>query len=212
MLSAIIPKSGMVYNRKFHFVSKKKVNQVKLATEGGSFMSNFIDSIKKYGYLRSACYLILGIAILFSPRSVFKGIVYIIFFYLLIMGILQIIRGLQAKKYTGNVGFETTSGILRVIVAFVVLWFSKGIISILPMFLGFIILIFAIGQFMQSWTAKRNGFPVTGQVVYSALMILAGIFLLFNPFSSLMILFQIFGFLLITMAVSEFINTRRFNQ
>ena len=178
-------------------------------------MSNFIDSIKKYGYLRSACYLILGIAILLSPRSVFKGIVYIVFFYLLIFGILQIVRGLRTKKYTGNVGnvgFETTSGIMRVIVAFVVLWFSKGIISILPMFLGFIILIFAIGQFMQSWTARRNGFPVTGQIIYSALMIIAGVFLLFNPFSSLMILFQIFGFLLITMAISEFINTRRFNQ
>lgn len=175
-------------------------------------MANFFDSIKRYGYLRSACYLILGIAILFSPRSVFKGIVYIIFFYLLIFGILQVVHGLRAKKYTGNVGFETTSGIMRIIFAFVVLGFSKGIISILPMFLGFIILIFAIGQFFQSWSARRNGFPVTGQVVYSALMIIAGFFLLFNPFSSLMILFQIFGFLLITMAVSEFINTRRFNQ
>lgn len=175
-------------------------------------MSNFVDSIKKYGYLRSACYLILGIAILLAPRSVFSGIVYIVFFYLLVFGILQIIRGLRAKKYTGNVGFETTSGITRVIIAFVVLWFSRGIISILPMFLGFLILMFAIGQFFQSWNARRNGFPVTGQVVYSALMIIAGIFLLFNPFGSLMILFQIFGFLLITMAVSEFINTRRFNQ
>ena len=84
-------------------------------------MSNFIDSIKKYGYLRSACYLILGIAMLLSPRSVFKGIVYIVFFYLLIFGILQIVRGLRTKKYTGNVGFETTSGIMRVIIAFVVL-------------------------------------------------------------------------------------------
>lgn len=144
-------------------------------------MTNFIDSIKRYGYLRSACYLILGIAILFSPRSVFKGIVYIIFFYLLVFGIMQIIRGLRTKKYTGNVGFEATSGIMRVIVAFVILWFSKGIISILPMFLGFIILIFAIGQFMQSWNAKRNGFPVTGQIVYSALMIIAGFFFCLIP-------------------------------
>ena len=150
--------------------------------------------------------------ILFSPRSVFRGIIYIIFFYLLIFGILQIIRGLRTKKYTGNIGFETTSGIMRVLVAFVVLWFSKGIVSILPMFLGFIILIFAISQFMQSWTAKRDGFPVTGQIIYSALMIIAGFFLLFNPFSSMMILFQLFGFLLITMAVSEFINARRFTR
>ncbi|MGK0604784.1 HdeD family acid-resistance protein [Enterococcus gilvus] len=175
-------------------------------------MLNFIDSIKKDGYLRSAFFLILGIAILISPRSVFRGIVYIIFFYLLIFGIMQIIRGVKAKKYTGNVGFETTSGITRIIIAFVILWFSKGIISILPMFLGFIILIFAIGQFLQSWSAKRNGFPVMAQVIYSALMIVAGFFLLFNPFSSLMFLFQIFGFLLITMAISEFINTRRFSR
>lgn len=175
-------------------------------------MSNFLESIKKYGYLRSACYLILGIATFISPRSVFRGIVYIVFFYLLILGIVQIIRGLQAKKYTGNVGFETTGGITRIIIAFFLLVFSKAIISILPMFLGFIILIFAIGQFMQSWAARRNGFPVTGRVIYSGLMIIAGFFLLFNPFSSLMLLFQIFGFLLITMAVSEFINTRRFSQ
>ena len=175
-------------------------------------MSNFIESIKKYGYLRSACYLILGIAILISPRNVFKGIVYIVFLYLLFFGIVQIFRGLQTKKYTGNVGFETTGGITRIIIAFVILWFSKAIISILPMFLGFIILIFAIGQFMQSWAARRNGFPVNGQIIYSGLMIIAGVFLLFNPFSSLMILFQIFGFLLVTMAVSEFINTRRFSK
>lgn len=175
-------------------------------------MSNFIDSIKKYGYLRSLCYLVLGIAILISPRDVFRGIVYIIFFYLFIFGILQIFRGVRSKKYTGNMSFETTSGITRIIIAFVILWFSKGIISILPMFLGFIILIFAIGQFFQSWSARKNGFPVTAQVIYSVLMIVAGFFLLFNPFSSLMFLFQIFGFLLITMAISEFINTRRFNR
>lgn len=175
-------------------------------------MSNFLDSIKKYGYLRSACYLILGIATLLSPRSVFNGIVYIFFFYLLIFGLLQIIRGFRAKKYTGNVGYETTGGIIRIIVAFIILWFSKGIISILPMFLGFLILVFAIGQFIQSWNARKNGFPVTGQLIYSGLMILAGIFLLFNPFSSLMFLFQLFGFLLITMAVSEFINTRRLTK
>lgn len=175
-------------------------------------MSNFFDSIKRYGYLRGACYLILGIATLLSPRTVFNGIVYIVFLYLMVLGILQIVRGLRNKKYTGNVGYETTSGIIRILIAFVILWFSKGIVSILPMFLGFIILLFAIGQFVQSWTAKRNGFPVGGQLFYSALMILAGILLLFNPFDSLMLLFRIFGFLLITMAISEFINTRRFNK
>ncbi|WP_407856348.1 HdeD family acid-resistance protein [Enterococcus hailinensis] len=175
-------------------------------------MSNFFESIKKYGYLRSICYLIFGFAILLQPRSIFKAVVYIIFLYLLIFGVTQLVRGLKVKKYTGNVGVETTGGAVRIVLAFVVLIFSKMIISILPMFLGFIIFIFAISRFWQNWTARRNGFPVTGQLIYTGVMALAGILLLFNPFSSLMVLFQLFGFLLITMAVSEFINTRRLSK
>lgn len=175
-------------------------------------MSAFLDSMKRYSYFRGIVYLLLGIAILLSPQTVFNGIVYIIFFYVAVLGVLQLISGFRNRQQVGGYGPSFSGGIIMLIVAFVILFFARGIVSILPMFLGFIVLIFGIGKFMQNWDARKRGFSVNGGLVYSGLMVLAGILLLFNPFNSLMLLFRIFGFLLITMSIAEIRDARRLSK
>ncbi|MGM0212677.1 HdeD family acid-resistance protein [Enterococcus sp. AZ109] len=171
-------------------------------------MSTFLDSMKRFSYFRGIIYLLLGIAILISPRVVFDAIVYIIFFYVAALGVLQLISGFRNRQQMGGWGPSFSGGIVMLVVAFVILFFARGIVSILPMFLGFIVLIFGIGKFMQNWDARKRGFSVTGGLVYSGVMILAGILLLFNPFNSLMLLFRFFGFLLITMSIAEIRDAR----
>ncbi|MBO1306936.1 DUF308 domain-containing protein [Enterococcus sp. 669A] len=172
-------------------------------------MSAFMDSLRRYSYFRGIVYLLLGIAILISPQLVFDTLVYIIFLYVAVLGVLQIVSGFRNRQADGGWGPGLSGGIVMLVVAFFILYFARGIVSILPMFLGFIVLIFGIGKFMQNWDARKRGFSTTGDLVYSGIMVLAGILLLFNPFNSLMLLFRIFGFLLITMSIAEIRDARR---
>ncbi|RCT72400.1 hypothetical protein B1171_09325, partial [Enterococcus faecium] len=49
-------------------------------------------------------------------------------------------------------------------------------------------------------------------VYFCILLLIGGFFLLFNPFKSLMLLFQIFGFILIFMGIQEIINFIRIRK
>ncbi|WP_173674493.1 DUF308 domain-containing protein, partial [Staphylococcus aureus] len=46
----------------------------------------------------------------------------------------------------------------------------------------------------------------TGALIYSILVLIAGAVLVFNPFKSLLVLMQVFGFILIFMGVIEIIS------
>lgn len=81
------------------------------------------------------------------------------------------------------------------------LFFAPAIASILPILLGLAIICNGIFQLIMGLNMKS-----TPWLIYSVLLLIGGIVLLFNPFASLLVLFQIFGVILIVMGVSEAIS------
>jgi len=79
--------------------------------------------------------------------------------------------------------------------------FASAIVSILPILLGLMILANGAFQLFISLNTKSKGWSL-----YSVILLIGGLILLFNPFQSLMVLFQIFGGILIFMGISEIIN------
>lgn len=170
-------------------------------------MSNVIESLKKYALLRGIIYIILGIIILMNPNEVFKVGVYFISLYTAFSGLVNVYEGIKVKKQTGEYGMSFMGGIVLLLIAGIILFFAKGIVSILPIFLGLMIVISGVYKLMQALNLRTyvnvNWVPY---LIYSIILIIAGLTLTFNPFSSVLFLFQLFGGLLIFMGISEIIS------
>lgn len=169
-------------------------------------MSNVMDQIRKYALLRAIAYILFGIVIVMNPHAVFNLAVYFISAYTAIMGLLSVYEGFKIKKQTGEYGMSMMGGIILLVLAGIILVFAKGIVSILPFFLGIIIVIVGIARFIQANNLKN--YPQVNWVslmIYAVITFVAGLVLVFNPFSSLLFLFQLFGAILIFMGISELI-------
>jgi uncharacterized membrane protein HdeD (DUF308 family) len=167
-------------------------------------MNNVMEQLRKYALLRGVVYILFGLLILFNPRDVFQAAVYFISAYIAIMGLLSLYDGFKVKKATGTYGMSFLGGIVLVIVAAIVLVFAKGVVSILPIFLGLIIVIVGLTRAMQANNLRSyvnvSWLPM---MIYSVILIVAGLVLTFNPFGSLLVLFQLFGIILIFMGIGE---------
>ena len=75
------------------------------------------------------------------------------------------------------------------------------VVSILPFLLGISIVINGLVQLTFALNTRQ-----TGALIYSILVLIAGAVLVFNPFKSLLVLMQVFGFILIFMGVIEIIG------
>lgn len=160
------------------------------------------QNIQKYALLRAAVYIISGIAIVLNPSAVFHFIGYLITAYLVLLGLLNLFEAYRFKRKTGSWSIGLFSGLFFLILALIVYAFAPAIVSILPILLGLAVIINSLfNTKAKSWS------------VYSSILLLIGGFvLLFNPFKSLMLLFQIFGFILIFMGIQEIINFIRIRK
>lgn len=167
-------------------------------------MSSVMEQLRKYALLRGIVYIIFGLLILVNPGSVFQVAVYFISAYIAIIGVLNLYDGFKVKKATGTYGMSFLSGIVLLVIAGIVLVFAKGIVSILPIFLGLVIVVVGVSRAIQAVNLRTyvnvNWMPM---LIYSVILIIAGLVLTFNPFSSLLVLFQLFGGILIFMGIGE---------
>lgn len=170
----------------------------------GSTMDTLIHQIKKYALLRGLVYIILGLAVVINPGAVFKVAVYAVSGYLAFMGILDLIDGIKERRSSGGYNSSFVLGVFLLIVAAIVLIFAKGIVSILPVFLGLLIAVFGASRIVQAFNLKQYvNVNWTLFLIYGIILLIGGLLLVFNPFRSVLLLFQLFGGILIFMGISE---------
>lgn len=159
-------------------------------------------NFKRYAFLRAVIYIILGISIVINPRTVFNFIGYFITTYFILFAIINIFEAYRNKKVTKIWSLGLFNGIVFIIAGFTVWIFSAAIVSILPIILG--LMIISNGLF-QIFLGLNNAKPkIWG--LYSIFLLISGFIILFNPFQSLMVLFQIFGVTLFFMGIQEIIS------
>lgn len=165
-------------------------------------METFIHRLERSTLWQAVIYFVLGVLILLYPRFFFDVMVYVIAGYLAIMGIWMIFQGMRRRQ--GGLPPAFFMGVIYLILAAIVFFFAETLASLLPiligslfLFGGVIRLIQALG-YRQSMAGRWFGF-----LFGSLLWIGVGILMLTNPFSSLLVLFQMFGGILIAIAVLE---------
>lgn len=164
-------------------------------------------NFQRYALLRSAIYIIAGLAIVINPTAVFHFIGYLITAYFVLLGILNLLEANKNRKQTGAWGLGLISGIAFFILALIVWVFAAAIVSLLPVILGLVIILKSLFQLFVGLNTRSKGWSA-----YSILLLVGGLILLFNPFKSVMILFQLFGGLLIFMGISEIITYFKVNK
>lgn len=169
-------------------------------------MNLFIENFRRYALIRAVLYIVFGALALLNPGSLFRWLVIIISAYIAFLGILDLIAAFRLKKHTQTLGPEFTKGWLLILLAAIIFFFAKGIMGLLPFFLGLTIVVNGIYQLVNAINGRQIGISGMGWILYSIFIMIVGIVLLFNPFGSLLVLFQIFGAVLIVMGIVQIIN------
>lgn len=156
--------------------------------------------------LNSGLLLLLGILVLWQPALIFNGIIYLIAAYFAIMGILNLYTVLREKP---NVASSYASGILLLIVALAIIVLAKPILSLIPFFLGILVILAGIRQLRQELALQQENQGRLTWLIFSLVLIIAGVILVFNPFRSILLLFQFFGGILVIYGLSQLLFSFR---
>ncbi|MGX4685312.1 HdeD family acid-resistance protein [Vagococcus sp. JNUCC 83] len=165
-------------------------------------MSSIFRSIQHHAFARGILYLIIGFLIFLQPNKLFNMAVYLIVGYNVVLGLLNLFSTLRTKQ-----NGQLSTSIFYFIVALIIWLFARPIASILPIFLGILVIIGGVSKISRAMNLKQYvNISYVPMLIYGVLLLLAGIFILFKPFSSLIMLFKFFGIVLALSGVSELVT------
>ncbi|MCD8365931.1 MAG: DUF308 domain-containing protein [Clostridiales bacterium] len=147
--------------------------------------------------------ILLGAIFIINPGGTGKVIVVIAGVVLLIVGIADIIR----RFTTGNdcsSGARRISGFVKLILGIFVLTHIGTVLALLAYILGIVILVWGGRNLEDTLWQKHEGMTDgTMRILWSVLVIAAGVFLLFFPFGAVNTVILIAGVILVLYGVSE---------
>ncbi len=164
-------------------------------------MKNFMTTFQHRAILRAVVLIVIGIAIFIWPNGFLHFIGYLIAAYLILTGILKLYDNHKFKKQTGSHGFGLAGGIILILLAIIFLYFAPMLFSILPFLLGLIIIANGLIHLVLALNLGSIGWAIL-----CILLLISGGILVFNPFTSTLILFQAFGIILIFIGISDIIG------
>ncbi|STO09664.1 MULTISPECIES: HdeD family acid-resistance protein [Exiguobacterium] len=167
-------------------------------------METLIKRLERSTLLQAGIYLLIGLFILLNPRFFFDVIVYVAAGYLAVLGLWAVFQGLRHKRAGLPPSFFM--GIVYLLLALIVYFFAETLASLLPIFIGLLFVFGGIIRLIQAVGYRRT---MADHWIYffvtSLLWIGIGLLMLTNPFSSLLVLFQLFGGFLIAVGIIELV-------
>ena len=166
-------------------------------------MRSIFEKLAKYALLRGIVYIAFGVLMLLAPQTVMNTIVYILAGYAIAMGALNIFAYFRERP-AGFMDFNLVSGVMLVVLGVVMIIFTKAILSILPIFLGVLLILGGIARLAEaiSATSQLGGAKIL-LIVLGLLIIIGGIVVVANPFGSAVLLFRAFGVLVVVQGIGE---------
>ena len=175
-------------------------------------MKEKITTIFRGSALISILFIILGSFLFFYSDMTLKLIAYVIASFLIASGIIAM--------YTFFKNRETSTSSLNVVYAIATIAFGiivvhnyKTIASILPITIGFVILIRSAMNIRYALELKDMNSDVwTGTMILAILSALVGFVLIINPFSALEFALKIIGIIIIIYSLSDLVSLYRINK
>lgn len=175
-------------------------------------MRGVFGKLAKYALIRGVLYVALGILMVVAPEVVMQVIVYILAVYAIIMGVINIAAHLRSRGEDAS-SFGLITGVLLVVLGIVMFIFTQAILSILPIFLGALLILAGVSRLVEAIGGGSSlGGPRILLIILALLIIIGGLLVIFNPFSTAVLLFRVFGILVIVQGVGELISFFTFRK
>ena len=180
---------------------------------GKDMTASAINGVRVALGISGAVALIIGIIIVFWPRTAAAGLTILLAISLLISGIAYLGIGIFAKGIGGGArALDIIFGILLVIGAIVAFANLAGTTAFLAVFLGILVGIAWIVEGAVA-LAQIGDAPSRGWgIFFGILSIVAGIVLLFSPLWGIVVLFLLAGISLIVLGIVQIIRAITFGR
>jgi len=165
-------------------------------------MNDFLVKIKNLSLITIIASVIIGMVLLIKPDEALQFVSLVCGITVLLLGI-----GCWITYFAKNNSiFMAVVGTLALIVGIVVCVKYKSIISILLFIFGIFLIISGVIDFISALDAKRNDMSSwVVSLVMSLAIVVAGIVVTVNPFSSIVFVTRLLGGALIVYAVMDLI-------
>ncbi len=157
--------------------------------------------------LSAIVYIIFGIIMIINPHTAIEVVSISLGVIMGVVGIVSIIKFLFDKSKYNFTGFGFAGGIISLILAFLLLFKYKELLTIIPLILGIVIIINGASKTEYILTLKRQiGSNWNLMFVLTIVEIILGIILIFNPFETTLTITQIIGVFVIIYSIVDIIE------
>lgn len=180
---------------------------------GRDMTASAINSVRTALGVSGAVALIIGIIIVFWPRTAAAGLTVLLAISLLVSGIAYLSVGIFAKGIGGGArALDIVFGVLLIVAAIIAFANLAGTAAFLAVFLGILVGIAWIVEGAVA-LAQLGDAPSRGWgVFFGILSIVAGIVLLFSPLWGIVVLFLLAGISLIVLGIVQLVRAFTFGR
>lgn len=171
-------------------------------------MEKVVRSILKSSYFTSGILILLGLLLFIKSDDTIVAISYLIGGVVIVLGVLALIRFFRNKDIDFTNSFNIIYGVITIVFGVFILSNPKMIASIIPVVIGIWVIIKSSFKIAYAMELKNiNSSIWKNALIISILSALVGVFMLFNPFKTSVLVFRIIGAVIIVYAVLDIIST-----
>ena len=152
--------------------------------------------------------LLLGLLLFFKSGATLIGISYLVGGVLIALGVIAIINFLRNRSKDIFVELNIVYGIVSIVAGIFLVTVPEFIGSIIPIVVGIAVIISSSFKIQQALVLKNLGSKYFAPSIIMAIScLICGVVILFNPFTSAVVVTQIIGLFMIIYAVLDIINS-----
>ena len=158
--------------------------------------------------LSSIFLLLLGLLLFFKSSETLVGISYLIGGILIALGVIAIISFLRNKTRDVFVQLNIVYGVVSIVAGIFLVTVPEFIGSIIPIVVGIAVIISSSFKVQQALVLKNlDNRYFLPSLIMAILCLICGVVILFNPFTSAVVVTQIIGLFMIVYAVLDLVNS-----
>ena len=160
---------------------------------------------------RAILAIVLGVVLVIWPGAAVRYIIMLIGVLFLITGLIAFIIS-NRNREDHRRSLVPFSGVASMVLGMLLLCLPSTFATIFMYLLGFILVLAAVGQFVTLAAARQFGPVSLASYLFPVLILIAGVIVLFDPFSSAEGVFILFGITAIFYGVTDLLNQYKINR
>lgn len=163
------------------------------------------EKFTKHAILRAVLLGVMGVATFFFPEFLLSGMVYVIAGYVILNSALSVVNYfIREKASKASINYlNLIIGCLLIIFGILTIIYFRRLVSILPVFLGVLMMIEGAAYFVIAMCASKIKRRIL--IALAVFILIGGGVVVLTTFGSLMTLSQVFGVFLLLSCVYELV-------